>query len=102
MAQRQVSAGEIIRAAWQAEDAWRERHVWIHPIRKLPDGRRVALGSFRKTRILIVSDEAGDDIYDYVEGDSAWAAALGWDGNGRPYGYTHQRRRGPYPQRRAS
>lgn len=94
MAQREVSDGEIIHAAWQAEDAWRERHRWIHPIRKLPDDRDVALARVRRTAHLVVERlDSGDDIYDFIDCDAAWRAALGWDGKGKPEGFEHYRRR---------
>ena len=93
MSQRAVTDGEIIRAAWSAEDARREGHRWIHPIRTLPDGRKLLLCRLPRLAHLVVVDDAGDDIYDYSEPDACWRSALGWNGEGKPKGYSHYRRR---------
>lgn len=98
MAQREVSDGEILRAAWQAEDRHRGQPMTAPLlVRELSRGRR--LGLFRSHfahHLIVMVDEragAGDDVYDFKDGDAAWRAALGWNGRAAPKAFTYYRRR---------
>lgn len=104
MGQREVSAGEIIRTVWEAEDRLRagapclatrklaprgeltltrfklgERFVWAMRVRRWKaDGRGWM--------------KASEDVFDFLDGDAAWRAAIGWDGKGEPEGFARRRR----------
>ena len=96
MATRAVSDGEIIRLAWEAEDRFRAgSHCLAH--RRLRRGRELNLLRLiqrrRRIFVLVVRDRAGDDVFDFTDGDAAWRAAIGWDGKGEPEGFATYRRR---------
>lgn len=96
MAQRDVKPGEIIRLAWQAEDRARLGSPYL-ATRKLPRGRSLLLSSIKLGRrqawAIVIEDRSGSDVYDFSDGDAAWAAAIGWDGRGEPEGFARYRRR---------
>lgn len=96
MAQLAVSDGEIVRLAWEAEDRIRAGASCLAH-RRLARARdlsllRITLGG-RLVWVLMVRDRAGDDVYDFSNGDAAWRAAIGWDGRGEPDGFARYRRR---------
>ena len=96
MGQRAVSAGEIVRLAWEAEDRVRAGASCLAR-RRLSRGRfltfsRLALAR-RPLWCLVIDDRRGADVYDFADGDAAWRAAIGWDGKGEPEGFARYRRR---------
>jgi len=96
MAQREVTDGEIIRLAWEAEDRFRLGSVCLAR-RKLPRGRVLTLSRYtiahRRVWQLVVSHRSGDEVWDFTDGDATWRAAIGWDGKGEPLGFARYRRR---------
>lgn len=97
MGQRAVSAGEIIRLVWEAEDRVRAGASCLAR-RKLARGRllsltRAVLRPYRWIWFLVIDDRRGADVYDFADGDAAWRAAIGWDGKGEPEGFARYRRR---------
>jgi hypothetical protein len=96
MGQRAVSDGEIIRLAWEAEDRVRcGARCLAH--RRLSRARELSLLRLvlnrRRVFVLVVRDRAGDDVFDFADGDAAWRSAIGWDGKGEPEGFARYRRR---------
>lgn len=96
MGSRQVSNAEIIRLAWEAEDRRRSGASCLAR-RQLSRGRVLTLADVtlrgQRRWCLVIDDRKGADVYDFLDGDAAWRAAIGWDGKGEPEGFARYRRR---------
>ena len=93
MAQRDVSAEELARA--KGESAHWIAHAGCLWARVLADGRCIYLAPLPRipgkvtlgiSRNIFV--HAYYRVWEYDSDDSAWVAAIGWDGHGDPKGYT--------------
>lgn len=105
MAQRAVSNAEIIQLAWEAEDRVRAGASCLAS-RKLARRGELTLARFKLGGRPVWSViarrwrpfeggwlRAGEDVFDFSDGDAAWRAAIGWDGKGEPEGFSRYRRR---------
>lgn len=105
MGQREVLPGEIVKLAWEAEDRVRAGASCLAH-RKLARRGELSLARGKLGRATVWTVVArrwrsfmggwlrsGEDVYEYLDGDAAWRAAIGWDGKGEPEGFARHRRR---------
>jgi hypothetical protein len=93
MGQRKVSDEDVARAQAQAVEAGFQS-AGFHFTRGLDDGRRIYLaplpnGDMRVGVAANTTVSSYLEFWDYRDDMAAWRAAIGWDGEGNPFGFTY-------------